>query len=105
MKALFGIFLLLAVQQNRSPRVSWCVDTNTREAVPGVPVTLTLKFPTEPEGPSTTIVTDPRGLATFTALSAGSYIMKISAERLEVGALPTYALVDPRQPETPGDPG
>src|SRR5262245_48833712 len=46
----------------------------TGDVLPGVPVTLTFKFPTEPAGPASTLLTDPRGVAVFSGLAAGSYV-------------------------------
>jgi hypothetical protein len=75
---LLAGLLVMALQQGATGRVEIMVrDANTREGVPGVPVTLTFKFPTEPAGPSTTLLTDPRGLAAFSALGAGNYIIKL----------------------------
>src|SRR5688572_32741721 len=69
--------MLLVAQQSTTGRVEILVrDASTREVLPGVPVTLTFKFPTEPAGPSTSLLTDPRGLAVFSGLATGNYIIK-----------------------------
>ena len=76
MRLLVGTLLLLAVQG--TGRVEILVhDSTTREGVPGVPITLTFKVPNEPAGPANTLVTDPRGLTTFSALRAGAYTINI----------------------------
>src|SRR5215510_10555609 len=69
-------------------------DATTREGVPGVPGTVTFKFPTEPAGPSTTFLTDPRGVALFPGLGTGNYVMKLGEE---YRALPfrDYIWIDP----------
>lgn len=92
---LLGTFALLSIQQSTTGRLEIIVhDANTREGVPGVPVTVTFKFPDEPAGPSTTLVTDPRGLAVFSALGEGMYRIKLGEE---YRALPftDYILLDP----------
>jgi hypothetical protein len=92
---LLGTFGLLTIQQSTTGRVEIMVrDANTREGVPGVPVTLTFKFPNEPAGPSTTLVTDPRGLAVFSALGEGMYRIQLGEEFRPL-PFTDYVLLDP----------
>ena len=74
-------------------------DANTREGVSGVPVTLTLRVPNEPAGLSSTVFTDPRGLATFSALGAGSYAIRLGEGfQAQGGSLPAFVAVDAATP-------
>jgi Carboxypeptidase regulatory-like domain len=91
---LLGTLILLTVQQSMTGRVEIMVrDANTREGVPGVPVTLTFKFPNQPAGPSTSLLTDPRGLAVFSALGEGMYTIKLG-ETFKPLPFTDYVLLD-----------
>jgi len=92
LRLLVGTLLLLAVQG--TGRVEILVhDSTTREGVPGVPITLTFKVPNEPAGPANTLVTDPRGLTTFSALRAGAYTINIG-EGFQAVSSSEYVLVE-----------
>jgi hypothetical protein len=87
-------FLLLAIFQGETARLEIVVrDSGTRDGVAGVPVTVTFKFPLEPAGVSSTLVTDPRGVAAFSGLSAGSYVIKLG-DGFNSRAIPDYVLLD-----------
>ena len=96
MKALLlGTLILLTIQQGTTGRVEIMVrDANTSEGVPGVPVTLTFQFPNETAGTSMTLVTDPRGLAVFSALGEGIYRVRL-AEEFRPLPFTDYVLLDP----------
>lgn len=92
---LLTTLLLLAFGQAGAGRVDITVrDVNTREVVPGVPVSLSFRVPNGPAGLFNTIVTDPRGLATFSALSAGAYTIRIG-EGFQAASSSEYIVVDP----------
>jgi hypothetical protein len=70
-------------------------DASTREGVSGVPVWLILRVGNELGGIGNTVFTDSRGLATFPALSAGTYITGIGENyRAEADSLPFLLLVE-----------
>jgi hypothetical protein len=94
---LFATLLMLTLQSTGRVEIT-LRDVNTREAVPGVLITLTSRVPNEPAGLSTTLVTDPRGLATFAALSAGPYAIRIG-EGFQAAPSSEYIVVDPGNPK------
>jgi hypothetical protein len=89
------MLLVLAIQS--TGRVEILVrDASTSEGIPGVPVSLTFRLPNEPSRPPTTLITDPRGVATFSALSVGSYAVSIGeGYQAQAGSLPASILIDP----------
>ena len=102
MRVLVATLLMLTLQS--TGRLDIVVrDANTREGVSGVPVTLTLRVPNEPAGLSSTVFTDPRGLAIFSALGVGSYAIRLGEGfQAQGGSLPAFVTVDavtPRQLE------
>jgi hypothetical protein len=77
------ILLALLLAQMPQPAQTGTVtitarDAVTRAGIPGVFITLTYKFPLEPAGAATSVLTDQQGRATFN-LPAGNYQM--AAER------------------------
>jgi hypothetical protein len=85
---------LLALQGNTARIEIVLRDAATREAVPGVPVTVTLKYPLEPAGPSTTLLTDPRGIAVFSGLTAAPYLIKLG-ESYRTSGFNDFILLEP----------
>jgi len=72
---LLSVFLGIFVQ-GETGRVEVVVrDSVTTELLVGFPVTLTYKFPNEPAGLSSTVFTDPRGMALFSGLVTGRYLI------------------------------
>ena len=94
MRVLVATLLMLTLQS--TGRLDIVVrDANTREGVSGVPVTLTLRVPNEPAGLSSTVFTDPRGLAIFSALGVGSYAIRLGEGfQAQGGSLPAFVTLD-----------
>src|SRR5688572_11267498 len=68
--------LLTILAQGETGRVEVVVrDAMTKELLVGIPVTLTYKFPNEPAGLSSTVLTDPRGVAQFSGVVTGRYLI------------------------------
>jgi hypothetical protein len=91
---IVALFLLFTTQSSTGRLEIIVRDAKTREGLPGVPVTVTFKYPTEPAGPSTTLVTDPRGIAVFSALGTGNYLMKLG-EGYKPLPYTEYTFIDP----------
>ena len=71
LSVLFGIFA-----QGETGRVEVVVrDATTKQLLVGIPITLTYKFPNEPSGFSSTVLTDPRGVAQFPGVVTGRYLI------------------------------
>jgi len=93
-RLLLSVFLAMSAQ-GETGRVEIVVrDAVTGQALPGVPVTLTLKPFGEPNGPSSTVVTDPRGVALFSGLANGTYAPSVT-EPYRAASTPGFLLIDP----------
>jgi hypothetical protein len=86
--------IVLAVQGNTARIEILIRDAATRDAVPGVPVIVTLKYPLEPAGPSTTLLTDPRGIAVFSGLTAAPYLIRLG-ESYKPNGFNDFILLEP----------
>jgi len=75
---LLSVFLAMLAQGETGQVEIVVRHALTGETLPGVPVTLTLKPFGEPNGPSSTVVTDPRGVAVFSGLANGTYAPSVT---------------------------